>query len=72
MPSVFVVPVYVEVPGGFERAVSTLESILQRAGYRFYTGEPLFKTLEDTKQVLAALATTSEAGNGTVRAGISS
>lgn len=72
MPSVLVVPVYVEVPGGFERAVSTLESILQRAGYRFHIGEPLFETLEDTKQALAEPATTCEAGDGTIRTGISS
>jgi hypothetical protein len=72
MPSVFVVPVYVEVPDGFERAISTLESILQRAGYRFHTGEPLFETLDDTKQSLADNSTSSEAEDGTVRAGISS
>lgn len=41
MPSVFVVPVYVEVPAGFERAISTLESHLRRAGYVFKMGEPM-------------------------------
>ena len=52
MPSVFVVPVYVEVSGGFERAVDTLELHLRRAGYLFHTGEPLPMTLEETKRVL--------------------
>src|SRR5438034_10945969 len=37
MPSVLVVPVYVEVPDGFERAVTALEAHLRRAGYAFYT-----------------------------------
>jgi hypothetical protein len=72
MPSVLVVPLYVEVPGGFERAVSTLESILQRAGYRFHTGEPMFGTLEDAKQSIEGAPTTCEAPDGTVRTGISS
>jgi hypothetical protein len=48
MPKVFVVPVYVELPDGFERAVATLESHLRRAGYAFYTGKPVLKTLEET------------------------
>jgi hypothetical protein len=52
LPSVFVVPVYVEVSAAFERAVDTLESHLRRAGYIFYTGEPLPETLEDTKRAL--------------------
>jgi hypothetical protein len=52
LPSVFVVPVYVEVSGGFERAVDTLEWYLQRAGYLFHTGEPLPETLEETKRAL--------------------
>jgi hypothetical protein len=52
MPKVFVVPVYVEVPSGFERAVDTLESHLRRAGYAFCTGEPLLETLEETKRAL--------------------
>lgn len=52
LPSVFVVPVYIEVSGGFERAVDTLESYLQRAGYLFHTGEPLPETLEETKRAL--------------------
>jgi len=52
MPSVFVVPVYVEVPGGFERSIIALESHLRRAGYVFHTGEPLFETLEETKRSL--------------------
>jgi hypothetical protein len=72
MPGVFVVPVYVEVPDGFERAVSTLESILQRAGYRFCTGEPSFETLDDTKQALVEGTKTYRPADGTVRAGISS
>lgn len=50
MANVLVVPVYVEVPDGFERAVSTLESHLRRAGYTFYTGEPLPTTLEEAKK----------------------
>jgi hypothetical protein len=53
MPSVFVVPVYVEVPSGFERSIIALESHLRRAGYVFHTGEPLFETLEETKRSLA-------------------
>ena len=52
MPSVYVVPVYVEVSAGFERAVDTLESYLRRAGYIFCTGEPLPETLDDTKRAL--------------------
>lgn len=52
MPSVVVVPVYVEVSSGFERAVDTLESYLRRAGYVFHTGEPLPETLDDTKRAL--------------------
>jgi hypothetical protein len=72
MPSVFVVPVYVEVPDGFERAIATLEAVLQRAGYRFYTGAPLFETLDDTKQALAESSGNSGVEDGTVRAGISS
>jgi len=52
LPSVFVVPVYIEVSGGFERAVDTLELYLQRAGYLFHTGEPLSETLEETKRAL--------------------
>lgn len=50
MPSVFVVPVYVELPAGFERAIVTLESILRRAGYTFHTGELLPHTLEECKE----------------------
>jgi hypothetical protein len=53
MPNVFVVPVYVEVPGGFERSVMALESHLRRAGYIFHIGNPLFETLEETKRALA-------------------
>jgi len=53
MPSVFVVPVYVEVPSGFERSVMALESLLRRAGYVFHTGDPLFETLEETKKSLS-------------------
>ena len=50
MPRVVVVPVYVEVPCGFERALATLESHLRRAGYAFCTGTPLLETLEQTKE----------------------
>ena len=59
MPSVLVVPVYVEVPGGFERSVMALESHLRRAGYVFHTCDPLFETLEQTKKVLAERDDTS-------------
>ena len=52
MPSVFVVPLYVEMPEGFERAITTLEGVLQRAGYRFHTGAPLAATLDETKRML--------------------
>ena len=54
MPSVFVVPVYVEVPSGIDLAVPTLESYLRRAGYAFHTGEPLAEDLEATKLRLEA------------------
>lgn len=54
MPSVSVVPVYVEVPDGFERAVITLEDVLRRAGYRFYIGTPLAVTLEEIEMPVAA------------------
>ena len=49
MPSVVVLPVYVEVPSGFDLAVSTLESYLRRAGYVFRTGEPPAENLEGTR-----------------------
>jgi hypothetical protein len=52
MPGVFVVPVYVEVPSGFERTILALEAHLRRAGYIFYTGAPLLKTLEEAKESL--------------------
>lgn len=70
MPSVFVVPVYVEVSAGFERAVDTLESHLRRAGYIFYTGEPLPETLDDTKRALEEKAE-SRGSDGGVRAEMS-
>ena len=70
MPSVFVVPVYVEVSAGFERAVDTLESHLRRAGYIFYTGEPLPETLDDTKRALEEKGE-SRGGDGGVRAEMS-
>jgi hypothetical protein len=50
MPNVVVVPVFVEVPDGFERAIDTLESHLRRAGYSFYTGKPFHGTLDETSQ----------------------
>jgi hypothetical protein len=53
MPSVFVVPVYVEVPAGFERAVDALEFHLRQAGYAFHTGEPRRETLEEIKKSLS-------------------
>jgi len=49
MPSVYVVPVYVELPEGFERAIATLEAVLQRAGYRFNTGVPFAGTLDQAR-----------------------
>ena len=54
MPSVHVVPVYVEINSGFERAVPTLESILRRAGYIFCMGDPLPETLDETIGRLSA------------------
>jgi hypothetical protein len=60
MPSVFVVPVYVEVPSGFERSVMALESHLRRAGYVFHTGNPLHETLEQTKKALLRPAAVNE------------
>ena len=63
MPSVFVVPVYVEVPGGFERSVMALESHLRRAGYIFHTGEPLLETLEETKKALLRAEDADYAGD---------
>jgi hypothetical protein len=64
MPSVLVVPVYVEVPGGFERSVMALESHLRRAGYVFHTGDPLRETLEETKKALARAESASAARDG--------
>jgi hypothetical protein len=49
MPRVLVVPVYVEIPDGVERAVMALEAHLRRAGYVFQTGEPFPETLGKTK-----------------------
>jgi hypothetical protein len=63
MPSVFVVPVYVEVPSGFERSVMALESHLRRAGYVFHTGDPLFETLEETKKSLSQGDSAAGAGD---------
>lgn len=63
MPSVLVVPVYVEVPGGFERSVMALESHLRRAGYVFHTGDPLFETLEQTKKTLLRAESESDVQN---------
>jgi len=71
LPSVVVVPVYVEVSGGFERAVDTLESYLRHAGYIFHTGEPLSETLEETKRILEGKRE-SRSSDGGVRAELSS
>jgi hypothetical protein len=49
MADVLIVPVYVEVPSGFERAIDTLESHLRRAGYVFSTGQPRLEKLEEAK-----------------------
>jgi len=54
MAKILVVPVYVEVPEGFERAVSTLEAHLRKAGYSFYMGEPLRVTLEQASAQASA------------------
>jgi hypothetical protein len=70
LPSVFVVPVYVEVSAGFERALDTLESHLRRAGYIFHTGKPLPETLDDTKRALEGKGE-SIGGNGGIRAELS-
>jgi hypothetical protein len=70
MPSVFVVPVYVEVPQGFERAIATLESHLRRAGYAFCMGAALPVTLEETKQALLTPGERAPA-YGEIGAGIS-
>jgi len=70
LPSVFVVPVYVEVSSGFERAVDTLELYLRRAGYLFHTGEPLPETLEETKRALEN-GRESRGDDGGVRAELS-
>jgi hypothetical protein len=70
LPSVFVVPVYIEVSGGFDRAVDTLELYLQRAGYLFHTGDPLPETLEETKRALEN-ERRSRGDNGGTQAGLS-
>lgn len=72
MPSVFVVPVYVEVSCGFERALDTLESHLRRAGYLFHTGEPLPEDLEATKARLGINQLTESHDDGQVGTGLSS
>lgn len=69
MPSVFVVPVYVEVPGGFERSVMALESHLRRAGYVFHVCEPLFETLEETKKALGFGLQAATEGNSSLEDG---
>jgi len=69
MPSVCIVPVYVEVPSGFERAVATLESHLRRAGYNFRTGKPMLGTLEETETQLKRKLQTRD--DGQIRARIS-
>ena len=50
MLGVFVVPLYLEIPDGFERAVAPWESHLPRAGYAFYMAEPLPVALERRKE----------------------
>jgi hypothetical protein len=67
MPSVFVVPVYVEVPAGFERAVDALEFHLRQAGYAFHVGEVLWKTLDDVRDSLPQSANDT----GGIREGLS-
>ena len=70
VPSVLVVPVYVEVNSGFERAVPTLESILRNAGYVFCVGDPLPETLDETKDRLGT-DRPIEPCNGQIRTGLS-
>ena len=53
MADVLVVPVFVEIPSGFERSLSTLEDILRRAGYAFSVGEPLSGMVETAAQTFA-------------------
>jgi hypothetical protein len=71
MPSVFVVPVYVEVPAGFERTIPTLESLLRRAGYAFHIGEPLLATLEQAKESTIGRKCSEVNGMGEIGAGLS-
>jgi hypothetical protein len=72
MPSVMVVPVYVEVSSGFDRAVDTLESHLRRAGYLFHIGEPLSEDLETTKARFGVNQPAESHDDGQVGAGVSS
>jgi hypothetical protein len=56
MPSVSVVPVYIEVSSGFERSVDTLEWYLRRAGYLFHTGEAVSESLDETIKRLGEMS----------------
>ena len=70
MPTVLVVPVYVEIPG-IARGVMALEEILRRAGYIFLTGEPLHETLEQTKKMHLKEGFTNPSDDGQIGAGLS-
>ncbi len=72
MPSVIVVPVYVEVSSGFDHAVDTLESHLRRAGYVFHIGEPLPEDLETTKAWFGVNQPAGSRDDGQLGAGVSS
>jgi len=52
VPSVLVVPVYVEISAAFERSLPTLEQILRRAGYAFCVGEPMSATIDTVVKTL--------------------
>lgn len=66
MPSVLVVPVYVEIPDGVERAVMVLEAHLRRAGYVFQTGEPFPEALGKARAIPLEDGSGSSTANGQV------
>jgi len=70
MPSVLVVPIYVEIPSGVERAVMALESHLRRAGYVFRTGEPIQLTSECINPAPGANRPSAELQIGHIGTGI--
>ena len=70
MPSVLVVPIYVEIPSGIERAVMALESHLRRAGYVFRTGEPIQLNSECINPAPGANRPSAEHQNRRIETGI--